>query len=317
MNRGLKAYSGGFYFRHGGRCGSWCPTENNDKRRRLVPKQEGLALSMTLDNQDDINQTLTLGKSSSANGTYGVSSHISEGRTLAKACTEQTKRIFFENFEKYKSFRGWNPIRRSQTNTRFTDFLGRFGRGTHASRMIWNVPGDFDEMTLQFTFFEIDNWNAADGDSLEIQIAGCRINVGKFDTEEDEGFRKGYHHDCKINWSMKSRHPPYNIGFGGDLDQQHRFAATFPRSLKHFRIKFIPHLSSKSASAGFDNVRVVAYRSCRLSKSFSGFKEDGERRMRAEIQHDLYQEFYNQNGHCMNRVMPRVDLQIIEESNYV
>jgi len=224
--------------------------------------------------------------------------------------------VSYLSFETQSDFKEWTKGRRQSQSNGFSKFLGPLYDGEETFRHFKNVPGDADEISIQFSFYEIDNWNKNRGDRLEVRINGFSINVGTFDTNEDEGVRTGYIAEGDLNWSMSSLESPEERGFGSALDQRHRFVATFPRSYNIIGLKIIPHLSSKTAFAGIDNVRVTAMSSCRLAKSFKGFMDIVERRMEAELMLQLYHKFYKKRRHCMHNVLARVDLSLQEKPNW-
>eukprot|EP00543_Licmophora_paradoxa_P004780 CAMPEP_0202456984 /NCGR_PEP_ID=MMETSP1360-20130828/14114_1 /ASSEMBLY_ACC=CAM_ASM_000848 /TAXON_ID=515479 /ORGANISM="Licmophora paradoxa, Strain CCMP2313" /LENGTH=174 /DNA_ID=CAMNT_0049076947 /DNA_START=108 /DNA_END=632 /DNA_ORIENTATION=+ len=136
-------YGGSFYFRQGGRCGDYCDPDNYDKRRRTLLGTQEIPEPNAPANLSIIS---------------GIEHSSEEHRRLA-ACTEKEYRVVYLSFARRGHFKRWTwGNRRSQSNG-FTEFFGPFYNGNSPYRKFGDIPDDADQVSVQFTFYEIDDWS--------------------------------------------------------------------------------------------------------------------------------------------------------------
>ena len=129
-------------------------------------------------------------------------------------------------------------------------------------------------MTIEFDFYEIDSWDFSSSDSLKIDIDGITVPLGNFGYEIDEGTRSGV--VSGIRFQTVSQGAPAQRCFQGGADQsvhwqdqKHHVTVTVPSTYfsdGHLSVRFETTLDGPrdDESAGFDNILIIAHRSCGL-----------------------------------------------------
>ena len=178
--------------------------------------------------------------------------------------------VAYENFED-GSLRGWTNGRIDSAPV-FTKFLGRYGKHDRYPndpfKTFRRIPRNADYVELTFDFYEIDSWDASHGDYLGVVIDGKRIDLGRFDTHQNENGRTGTNHG--ISFRIASQAPPRNIGFNTRWnDQIHRITIIIPDRFferdGRIKVMFQTRVNEiiSNESAGFDNIRITAKFNCR------------------------------------------------------
>jgi len=137
----------------------------------------------------------------------------------------------------------------------FSKFLGRLGGSRPEVARAFTVPTDADLISLEFNFYEIDNWQPED--KLFVRVGNSYMDLGNF-----EGASSGYFGD--IAFSIESSpSAPGNLGFNGVYqDQMHKINLVIPKSwypLGRLTIGFKVATTQclECASAGIDNFKIA------------------------------------------------------------
>ena len=120
----------------GGRCGKWCPTDDWDDRRFLSLLQTAPASLRGLRQRN-----------------------YDEPPVLCEQRQVELQRDFFDNVHESEK---WNYRGRMHdgTGTQLNGgFLGPFYDGEEPHTRIDNIPEDCDEISIQFTIIELDDWS--------------------------------------------------------------------------------------------------------------------------------------------------------------
>jgi hypothetical protein len=190
------------------------------------------------------------------------------------SCTP-TREIYSENFETYPVDVDGVAVREAgwirgkiDSDAFFTKFLGRFSNDEGDQGLfpeaVFDVPPDADTIIVEFDFYEIDEWTG--NDNLAIYLNGERMTLGSFSYEIHELTRSGAT-ARGIEW-IKTGGPLVNLGFKPEYkDQVHHVTLRVPQAVSasgQIVIKFEAKMSSniEKASAGFDNMAVVAEYNC-------------------------------------------------------
>lgn len=148
-------------------------------------------------------------------------------------------------------------------------FLGRLSRDHPLVMKKYIVPKTANSITIEFEFFELDNW-AGDGgrDTLFITLNDHRIDLGVFDEPCETMYQKI---QDGISVRRQSLAQPSNMGFNQEfLDQAHRIVIDVPQRIYQqgvLKVVFEADLSLSELmeSAGIDNFRMTAHRkNCRV-----------------------------------------------------
>jgi len=148
----------------------------------------------------------------------------------------------------------------------FTKFLGRYASQEEQMELfpvqIFDVPPQSEKVVVEFDFYEIDAWS--EGDHCDIVLNGETINLGTF-SQDSELTRTGISPQG-ISW-QKTGIPAVSMGFGPAKDQSHRVKLEIPPSVfatGQISLAFQPHIKVDYAvaSAGFDNIQVMARKTC-------------------------------------------------------
>jgi von Willebrand factor type D domain len=185
--------------------------------------------------------------------------------------------ITFEDFNDGKTldFSGWKEISAGKlVNARregsgvigSNRFLGRLSKNSPMIEKQYSVPKSVRSITLEFSFFEIDNWSSNGGrDTMFIDLNGYRIDLGFIDPKNSM-VKDG------ITVRRESLARPTNMGFNQDFfDQTHRIIIEVPPHVfqtGRLKVEFRADLSLEELmeSAGIDNFRMTAHsKSCRVT----------------------------------------------------
>ena len=135
---------------------------------------------------------------------------------------------------------GWN-VSKVESSGGFTSFLGRMGGGEVISTSFDNVPEDANRLSVEFDFYEIDDWeDANDGgtDCFYAWIGDEKLDFGLFGSRTNEGWNRGST-TCGIVWFIESQGSARNIGFDTGSkqkrDQIHHVMASVPESCGLFK----------------------------------------------------------------------------------
>lgn len=149
-------------------------------------------------------------------------------------------------------------------------FLGRLSREQPLVMKKYKVPKTVDSITIELTFFELDNW-AGDGgrDTLYIILNDYRLDLRAFDEPGQPKFQKI---QDGIMMKRESLAKPTNMGFNQEfLDQSHKVVIDLPQRIYQrgfLKVVFEADLSLSELmeSAGIDNFRMTAHRkNCRVT----------------------------------------------------
>ena len=172
--------------------------------------------------------------------------------------------VAFEDFED-SSLTGW-VNGRLDFDSGLTKFLGRYDSDDeHDSEdpvKYYFVPQDASHLTVEVDFYEIDNWEHPD--CIYVYVGGQTLGLGYFKRSDDEGLKTGT--AGTITWQSESQGAPAHIGFNTQYkDQVHHIIATVPP--EHFangvlRLGFGTRVEGVGKSAGYDNIKITAYRDC-------------------------------------------------------
>ena len=182
--------------------------------------------------------------------------------------------ISFEDFETGDAT-GWTNAKiNSDEITSFTTFLGRFFVSDPDPSKTFTIPTSAQSMDVEFQFYELDTWDGAPSDTLEVTIIGDQtesVLIGGFKNNVDD-LHSG---TSLLGVTYSTTHGPYtDQGFGGGLcftcwDQKHdvsmQIPSTFFSSSGSVTLEF--HASGDedqndfigNESGGIDDLRI---RSC-------------------------------------------------------
>jgi hypothetical protein len=180
--------------------------------------------------------------------------------------------LYFNDFEGLSSLTGWeNGLLTDDLNcTGFSKFLGVYGLDNNANfpKLLLNsIPTDVLHVLLEFDFYEIDSWDFADNDRVNIQINNePNITIGPFEK---------FSLDCNstivsgdINGIVRALAPPVDQCFAFWPDQKHHVSLTLPSRLfttdGTLAVKLMPITNQpiSDESAGFDNFKITAHWQC-------------------------------------------------------
>ena len=133
------------------------------------------------------------------------------------------------------------------------------------------------------------SWNQQNvgPDCLYVFIDGHRLFLGIYDSVRDEGVRTGST-DKDLTWKTRSLGPPRHIGFGNAgkdtfQDQIHRVTITIPKTFfsddGEIQVRLQAIVSAEwveDESAGYDNFKIVAFRTCGCQPQVLLYKENFE-----------------------------------------
>ena len=175
--------------------------------------------------------------------------------------------ISFEDFEsadESDALSGW-VNGKLDSDDGFTQFLGRYGKDDSMAVKdpvkYYFVPPSAESVTVEFDFYEIDNWEHPD--CIFVFIGTETLNILYYVGAEDDGVKTGV--DGTISWKSESMGPPAHIGFMGEhKDQKHHITAEVPASYFAnglLRLSFGTRVNG-IGTAGYDNIKITANRSC-------------------------------------------------------
>ena len=118
------------------------------------------------------------------------------------------------------------------TNTSLTTFLGWYDVQSkfafYDPVKVWFVPTDASFVTVEFDFYEVDEWDGGK-DCSHVYVNNILLNISSLDTNADEGTICGKHKG--VAWKMKSLNRLTQLAFGNFSDQVHHFTALVPSSM--------------------------------------------------------------------------------------
>jgi len=187
------------------------------------------------------------------------------------SCVPQ-KMVTSEDFESYSVDENGAEVRAAgwmhgkiAKDPNFTTFLGRYA-STEAGLdqfpvHVFDVPPHADVITLEFEFYEIDDWTNAD--YVHFYVNGDKMDLG---TINGSNLSASGISARGIEWT-KTAGPRANMGFLDAVDQVHHVTLEIPKEVfatGQISLEFESHVSVdySISSAGFDNVAVSANFTC-------------------------------------------------------
>ena len=157
-----------------------------------------------------------------------VDATADEARRELTGCVP-SRQVAYENFEN-GSLYGWTNGKIASAPV-FTKFLGRYGKHDRYPRdpykTFGNIPRNADYVEFKFDFYEIDSWDASHGDYLCVVFDGKQVDLGRFDTHQNENGRSATRQG--ISFRIQSQAAPRNIGFNSRWkDQIHHVTMRIP-----------------------------------------------------------------------------------------
>jgi hypothetical protein len=200
-----------------------------------------------------------------------------ENMTLEEECTPRTTVVISEDFEAYSDAAelhvqgNWRNARIHTESAagNFTKFLGPYQspRSTESlvarrndPRVFYPVPFDSDHVLVSFDFYEIGGWGGED--TFRVILNGEKIDLGKFDSDNDEQYRFGST-QSGIVWTADSKEPPSQLGFTTSKDQIHHVIAKVPSALYvatgDITLRFVVDIDGdRDEACGIDNIMIEA-----------------------------------------------------------
>ena len=106
----------------------------------------------------------------------------------------------------------------------FSEFLGRLGSGSEVMSQAITVPRSSgpdkmvaDQVTIEFSVYQIDQWTA--GDKFYVEVNGISIDIGEMETTSTSVPESGT--ESGIAWERQTIQQGSDLGFGVDLDKKH------------------------------------------------------------------------------------------------
>lgn len=188
--------------------------------------------------------------------------------TFESECDEAIV-VGYENFES-GSHGSWNDGIVSN-DPALTWFLGRMGKqNSHADRN-YIVPQQASSVTVEFTMYEIDEWEL--DDKFTVIINSRRIDLGQFYAtdlvENPFNFKSGS--KAGIIWLRYSITPAMKVAFNSNYsDQAHKVEMRIPPSyysdgFLEIEIRVTMDDVIENESAGIDNLKVMAHGLCSIN----------------------------------------------------
>ena len=180
----------------------------------------------------------------------------------ATSCVS-SRLVSFDDFDGDDPILGWTNAETTTTGS-LSPFLGPYRNKDWYPSKTFTVPVDAEEILLEFIFYEFDNWSRATGDRLWIGVNSVMVDLGLFDSKENEGGRFGTQYD--IFFEIGSTDSPRKLGYAYHLDQAHPITMRIPSSYfvlnGELSISFRPQINRDDKVAGFDDIRVTALNRC-------------------------------------------------------
>ena len=182
---------------------------------------------------------------------------------------ESSRIIAHEDFETHKA-KGW--VQGAIVgDSSFSNYLGRANmddaKSTNDPLKIFIVPDDAESISLEFDFYEIDQWDG--NDRFFAYINDIEIPFGVFHEFANESPMNGKG-KRGITWTIFSNGEPAQIGGSENhLDQIHHVKVAVPRRVYRtsgglLQVRFASRADDLkwNGAAGFDNIKIEANFAC-------------------------------------------------------
>ena len=183
--------------------------------------------------------------------------------------TRCAKEFLFEDFEgDYDN--EWGQA----AETGGTRYIGPLGKDSPKIHKEFDVPEDAESLTLEFLFYEFDDWQGVSqddgGDKLYATVGDVRLDLERFDQldskENPNNEQSGKFGD--VAWSRFSVTESKDIALGGSKDQVHKVTIRVPPNQFSggklvFEFELEMSGSINEASGGLDNFRIIAHFPCK------------------------------------------------------
>ena len=182
---------------------------------------------------------------------------------------EPTRVVALEDFES-NSAKGW--INGEVVgDTPFSNYLSRDkkddAKTPNDPAKIFIVPDEAESITLEFNFYEIDQWDG--NDRVFAYVNDIEIPFGVFNEFADESPLSGIG-KRGITWASSSKEEPAQIGGSANhLDQIHHVKVTVPRRVYRtsgglLQVRLASRVDDLkwNGAAGFDNIKIIANFDC-------------------------------------------------------
>lgn len=210
----------------------------------------------------------------------------SEEPTLVddSSCTE-ARMVVYEDFEGFYD-NSWVGGEVNQDYTlQFSHFLGRFGREYNRASKTFDVPQDAKSLTVEFLFYEIDNWEHRD--RLLFIVGNTRLDLKQFGMKDPvtnpDNLYAVTGKASGISWQRKTETTSTDMGFSQFAkDQKHKITVSIPSRYyaDSGKLKLGFYLETShdvwSESGGIDNFKITAHGTECGSSTRQGPSEDKE-----------------------------------------
>ncbi|MEM7375812.1 MAG: hypothetical protein AAF587_44890, partial [Bacteroidota bacterium] len=148
----------------------------------------------------------------------------------------------------------------------YGSFLGRYGKGRNPPSKNFNIPEGLDYVTVEFLFYEIDQWESTD--EAIVVVGTKQLPMGEFSVQETDANRAKVYESEGIEFSRTAQGPASNIGFSSRKDQVHNVTLKVPssyyKSSNSLPIGFIFNLKDEleNESAGIDQLKITGHKYC-------------------------------------------------------
>lgn len=228
--------------------------------------------TLCIEHEDQLNQAPTPALVTT-NATPAVPTPAPTYSSTGEEECDQAIVVGYENFES-GSHGPWNSGIVSN-DPALTWFLGRMGKqNSHADRN-YIVPPQASSVTVEFTLYEIDEWEL--GDKFTVIINSRRIDLGQFYendlVENPFNFKSGS--KAGIIWLRYSITPAMKVAFNTNYaDQAHKVEMRIPPSYfsngsLQVEMRVTMDDVIENESAGIDNLKVTAHGLCSTSNTLN------------------------------------------------
>lgn len=154
-------------------------------------------------------------------------------------------------------------------------FLGRIGKENNRANRVYIVPPQAASATIEFTMYEIDEWEI--DDKFTIVINSRQVDLGQFYATDLVSNPFNYESGSKagILWLRYSITPAMKVAFNSTYaDQAHKVELRIPPSYYadgtlEVEVKLSMNDVIENESAGIDNIKVTAHGLCHSTNSSS------------------------------------------------
>lgn len=200
------------------------------------------------------------------------------------SCTE-ARMVVYEDFEGFYD-NSWVGGEVNEDYTlQFSHFLGRFGREQNRASKTFDVPQDAKSLTVEFLFYEIDNWEHRD--RLLFIVGNTRLDLKQFGLKDPATNPDNVYavtgKASGISWQRKTETSSTDLGFSQFAkDQKHKVSVSIPARYyaESGKLKLGFYLETShdvwSESGGIDNFKITAHGTECGSSTRQGPSEDKE-----------------------------------------